>query len=270
MLLAVAAALLIATSAAAAPVAQDPLYSMTVLVTGEREETRNPGIETCFRDALVRVSGDPRLDGHPRLAELATRARAHVWSYTYHDRYFGKPLADEQGTRDRPFDLTVQFDKPMMDAALAALGSKPWPGPRPTVLLLIGVRNPAGVEFMLASDAELGSLHREAFGDASYRHALPIRFPTVGQLRAAGVDYAALGAAGITASAELLHMAGADIALSGLLDWSEADAGWIANWTLHARDGSVRWQVRGVNFDAAYRNALAGAAQVLSGNGAPR
>jgi hypothetical protein len=31
----------------------------------------------------------------------------------------------------------------------------------------------------------------------------------------------------------------------------------------------VRWQLRGVTFDEAFRRALGGAAQILSGNGDP-
>jgi uncharacterized protein len=31
-----------------------------------------------------------------------------------------------------------------------------------------------------------------------------------------------------------------------------------------------RWQIRGVTFDAAFRNAMEGSAQILSGHGEPK
>ena len=93
---------------------QSQLYRTATIVTGERDETRYPGIETCFRDVIVKVSSNPELLKNPKFTDLASRARSFAWSYTYHDRLFGKPIADEQGTRDRPFDLTVQFDQKMI------------------------------------------------------------------------------------------------------------------------------------------------------------
>jgi hypothetical protein len=258
----------LAASAFAGNGSPDPLYSATTIVTGEREETRFPGFVACFRDVLVRVSGDPRLASRPGLTGLEARARSFVWSYTYHDRYFGKPIADEQGTRDRPFDLTVQFDGNMIDTALASLGARPWPEPRPRLVIAVGVRNTART-YMLVSDADLGSLQREAFFDASDRYAVPIAFPDSASLAAAGIDYEALASSKPASFAELARSAKADLVLSGRLDWSEADLGWIGAWLLVADGREIRWQVRGVNFDAAFRNAIGGAARFLSGNGEP-
>ena len=51
--------------------------------------------------------------------------------------------------------------------------------------------------------------------------------------------------------------------------WNEQALGWVADWRLGSRDESYGWQVRGVGFDDAFRNAMAGAAQILSGNGRP-
>jgi uncharacterized protein len=62
---------------------------------------------------------------------------------------------------------------------------------------------------------------------------------------------------------------GGDLALGGSMLWSEAALGWIADWRLGAQGKSYRWQVRGVSFDDAFRDAMAGAAQILSGHGQP-
>jgi hypothetical protein len=62
---------------------------------------------------------------------------------------------------------------------------------------------------------------------------------------------------------------GGDQALAGSLVWSDEALGWIAEWRLASGGKLYRWKVSGVGFDDAFRNALRGAAQVLSGNGAP-
>ena len=62
---------------------------------------------------------------------------------------------------------------------------------------------------------------------------------------------------------------GGDLALAGNLLWSEQALGWIADWRMDARGKSYRWQIRGVGFDDAFRSAMSGAAQILSGHGQP-
>ena len=60
-----------------------------------------------------------------------------------------------------------------------------------------------------------------------------------------------------------------DTALIGTLYWIEQEFGWRADWRL-VWQGDHRWQIRGVGFDAAFRNAMEGSAQILSGHGEPR
>jgi hypothetical protein len=45
---------------------------------------------------------------------------------------------------------------------------------------------------------------------------------------------------------------------------------WEADWRLPHQPRTSGWQVRAPTFDAAFRSGLAGAAQVLSGNGQPQ
>lgn len=51
--------------------------------------------------------------------------------------------------------------------------------------------------------------------------------------------------------------------------WRDEALGWVADWRLLANGKDYRWQVRGVSFDDAFRNAMLGTAQILSGNGQP-
>ena len=112
-------------SSARADEATGTLYEATNIVTGQREETRVPGIRRCFIDVLQKVSGDQSLAGSGRVDELVDDASPFVAGFFYQDRLWKRPIHDEQGTRDRPYDLTVGFDRAKIDAALRALGREP-------------------------------------------------------------------------------------------------------------------------------------------------
>src|SRR4051812_13628016 len=107
------------------------LYRAVAIVTGTGEENRRIGFRLCMEDVIVRVSGDYRLVSSGRAKAMIDQAASYVAAIKYHDRMEGVPVHDEQGTHDRPHDLTVDFDRTKIDVALAALGSKPWLAPRP-------------------------------------------------------------------------------------------------------------------------------------------
>jgi uncharacterized protein len=250
-----AAALLAAALASGGARAAD-LYEGQAIVTGQREETRAPALAACLRDVLVKVSGDPRLLRDPRAAEVASRAGDLVASFRYRDLMAGLQVHDEQGTRDRPYELTVAFDPAGIDAALRALGREPWTAERPRVAVFLTVRDPA-TTFVLASDGERGSGQRAALAAAAERRGLPVVLPSRAALAAADPadpDPRALGG---------------DVALVGGMAWRDDPPGWTADWRLRAGPETVAWRAASDTFDEAFREALGGAAQILSGNGRP-
>ena len=238
------------------------LYRASVIVTGDREETRFPAIAECFAIAMAKASGNPEISDNQAFQQWVSRARSFVWSYTYHDRLFGRQIHDEQGSRDRPFDLTVQFDKQMLDQALAAMGEKPWPEPRPKLAILIGVKDMVR-SYVLADGMAQGSDQREAFEDASGRFGLPIVFPAAKAIDAHEISYQNLLEPNPAVLEEIARSLAADHVLTGHLDWSAKDHGWIGTWRLNLGSRSAVWNIRGVNFDAAFRDAVGGAAQLL-------
>src|SRR5581483_4239060 len=172
------AALVLAARADSTAAAQrlDDLYTAQTIVTGTVESNRPGGFAACLEDVLVKVSGDPRLIGDPRVEALKRDAAALVASFRYHDRMEGIPHHDEQGSRDRPYDLIVTFDPARIDAALAALGHRPWTGPRPTLAVVLAVRTARG-EWLLAADGASGQGQRESLALASRRRGVPIAIP---------------------------------------------------------------------------------------------
>ncbi len=252
------------------------LYEATVIVTG-REETRAAGLRQAFLAVLAKASGDPRLLADPAAAALADAALAagpaSVADVSYRDRMEGIPVHDEQGSRDRPYDLTGRFDPARIDAALATLGRTPWPQPRPMVLAVILVQT-AGTEFVLTDGGTRGRDMLGALAIAAEGMGLPTAVPDAGILKRLGsLTPATLFTPG-PEFAEATTRLGAAATLIGTLLWSETDHGWIAEWHLETGEEPgaappARWAVRGVSFDAAFRSGIGGAAQVLSGNGAP-
>jgi hypothetical protein len=248
----------------AEPIAE--LYRARAFVTGERVETRDPALRQGFADVMVKVSGDPRLLAGSKLD--AAFDPSAVLTYSYRDLMAGIPKHDEQGTRDRPFELTVDYVPEKIDAALAALGRKAWGEERPRLLLLIGVElGPS--RFIIADEGEPGSVQRQALIASARRYGLPVVFPTRAEIDASGLTPNALKQPDPAALAAIEKQAGADRVFAGHMRFSDQALGWIAEWRLPDGAATTRWGIEGVNFDEAFRNAIRGSVQVLSGNGAP-
>ncbi|WP_421913490.1 DUF2066 domain-containing protein [Mesorhizobium sp.] len=246
----------------------DDLYQTQTVVTGQGEPNRQLGFRTCLDAVLLKVSGDQRLLKKPEMAALRDKAGGFIASFRYRDRLEGIPIHDEQGTHDRPHDLTCIYDPAAINPVLASLGSEPWLTKRPRLVVFLAAEQGAR-HFALSTDDERSALMRESFTNAATPLAMRIAFPKASTLPSAKLDDRTLGDADIMVLDKVAQQSGADQALAGTLVWSDKELGWIANWRL-ARDGKTyRWQVRGVSFDDAFRVAMRGAAQILSGNGQP-
>lgn len=264
--LALAAVLLLPPPAARASPPAD-LYQCRAFVTGQGEAERARGFGLCLEAVLVKVSGDPHLQGDPRLAAMKRAAAGFVGSFSYHDRMAGLPLHDEQGTRDRPFDLTVAFDPPKIDAALRALGLAPWPAPRPVLAVFLGVRD-ARRAYVLTEDGERGLGERLSLRDAAAQRGIRLVLPKAQLAAEKQLTYAGLAAASASRRNTLAGAIGGDAGLAGSLVWNEAALGWTARWCLAWQGRDYRWRISGVSFDDAFRDALDHAMAILSGHGA--
>lgn len=246
----------------------EDLYNSQTIVNGKYEKNRQSGFKRCLDAVLVRVSGDQRLPAKPEMTALRDKAGSFVASFRYRDRMEGIPNHDDQGTYDRPHNLYCQYKPAEIDPVLASLGSRPWLTERPRLAVFLATER-GTMHYALDADDDRGMPMRESFGNAAVPLAMQVAFPTAAQLSRAGLDDQALRNAEMTKLDTLAKKAGANQALSGSLVWSDKELGWIAYWQLKAGDETYRWQVRGVNFDEAFRVAIRGAAQILSGNGQP-
>jgi len=244
------------------------LYQARIFVTGQRAETRLPALERGLGDVLINVSGDPEIVHDPAVAELASKAETYLDSFRYRDLMAGIPVHDEQGTRDRPYELTIDFDPGKIDSVVRSLGREPWTGERPRVVVFLAVEFDEAT-YLLAADGSRGRDQRESLLAAAWKYGIPMVLPTEQLLAVSGVTFENLGATDPNRLETTAKAAGGDIGLVGTLTWSREALGWIADWRLAWRGKPNQWQIRGVNFDEAFRNAMSGALRVLSDHGAP-
>ena len=231
----------------AAPAAQAAgLYEAQAITTGTDSRERPQALAACLAQVLAKVSGNPALLDDPRVAALGPAAPGLLAGLAYLDRMGDIPHHDEQGTRDRPYDLLARFDPAGIDAALFGLGEVPWlvHRDRPRVFADIAIAPRGGPPLALLADTDADERHRAALLAAADRFGLPVL------LRPSD------GAPPLTPAV-----------LRGRIAW--AGDGWHGAWTLNWAGGQRAWSIRGVSFDEAYRNAVAGAAAALSGHALP-
>lgn len=247
--------------------AEIDLYRTTVIVTGQGEKNRQLGFRECFDRILVRVTGDARLPSLPAAMAFRENAGSLVASFSYRDRMGGIPIHDEQGTYDRPHDLTCVYDPATLDPVLEKLGSRPWTADRPPISVFLLIERGSDRTVLLEGSSK-GVDMRESFAAAARSMAMEVRFPADGDLDIERWRLLAEPDRRNSAGSPDKHIAGT-VSLIGSLVWSDDDLGWVVDWTLPHDGQYYRWQVRGINFDEAFRVGVRGVAQILSGNGEP-
>jgi hypothetical protein len=244
------------------------LYRAQAMVTGQGEANRIIGFASCLEDVLIKVSGAQKLAGDRRLAAYKSKAKGLVRAFSYHDQMSGTPTRDEQGTRDRPYDLIVDFDEKKIDDILKALGLKPWLSRRPVLGVFVEMQQ--GLKkHMVTADADQTELQRESLLDAAGKRGMTIVLPSVAALAKLRINDVELGTMTSSTLASVAAEQGGEIALVGRLVWVDRELGWATQWQMDWRSRTHRWQVRGVTFDEAFRRGIGGAAQILSNNDDP-
>lgn len=266
-------ALAIATLLAIAPAIAQPaeklsatthtaeLYRAQTIVTGTGETNRLIGFALCLEDALIKVSGMLRLAGDPRLAPYKADAAKLVRDFSYRDEKGGKPKNDEQGTRDRSFVLTAEFDEAAINAILEKLGVKPWLSHRPVLSMFVELQNSAR-RYVVSADAKETELQRAALLAAAAKRGMQIMLPDTAALTGVGATDKPL--AGI-APAKLAEAArGGEVVLIARLVWDDQELRWNSHWQLDWQGKSQQWQQAAVTFDESFRQGIGAAAQVLA------
>jgi uncharacterized protein len=241
------------------------LYRAQAIVTGQGEANRIIGFASCLEDVLIKVSGAQKLAGNRRLAAYKSNAKSFVRAFSYRDQMSGKPHRDEQGTRDRPYDLIVDFDEGKIGDILKALGIKPWLSHRPRLAVFAEMKQ-GPKNYIVTSDGTQSDLQRDALLAAADRRGMDIVLPSAAALTKSNLNGAELKTASSSTLASVAAEQGGEVALVGRLVWDDRELGWATQWQMDWRGRTHRWQIRGVTFDEAFRRGIGDAAQLLSDN----
>lgn len=244
------------------------IYQARTLVTGQRIDTRLAGFAECLPMVLVKAAADPTLARDPRVARLAKDALKLVDGFSYRDRMAGIGHHDEQGTRDRPYFLTVQFNPAKIDAALKTLGRTPWKAARPRVEVFAGMQGLAA-PFLLTADGERGADQRDALVEAAEQLGLPITLADQAMYARSALSFDTLPTADFQVLEAAAKVAGDDRVLVGRLVWSDKARQWIGTWRLGADAAPVSWQMKHTTYDQAFRAAMGRAGSILAGRSPP-
>jgi hypothetical protein len=270
-LAAIAAAVLLALPAVAAETTpQQPaipaagLYRAQTIVTGQGEVNRIAGFASCLQDVLIKLSGMLRLAGDPRLEAYKANAARLVRAFSYRDEKGGKPKNDEQGTRDRSYILTADFDETDINGVLASLGVKPWLSRRPVLGVFVEMQQGAR-RYVVAGDAKQADLQRDALLAAAAKRGMSVVLPDAAALAGVGANDLALADIAHAKLAEAAAKRGGEVVLTARLVWDDQGLRWNTDWQLDWQGRPHRWQLAAVTFDEAFRQGIGAAAQVLAG-----
>jgi hypothetical protein len=110
---------------------------------------------------------------------------------------------------------------------------------------------------------------RESLDAAAIRYGMTVELPSEAALTKDNITLDTASRASAVALKDIAAASNADLPVRGDLTFNESALGWIANWDFDSGGKPVHWSVRGVNYDAAFRNAIEGVMLTLSGNGKP-
>lgn len=271
ILLAIATATLLAIPAAIAQGAIKPagvpvaeLYRAQAIVTGTGETNRIVGFAACLEDVIVKASGQLRLAGDPRLDAYKADAAKLVRNFSYRDEKGGKPKNDEQGTRDRSFVLTAEFDETGVNGILEKLGVKPWLSHRPVLGVFVEMQNGAR-RYLVAADTMETELQRAALGAAAAKRGMQIVLPDAAELTGIGAKGEALAGVAPARLAEVASRRGGEAVLAARLVWNDGELRWTSDWRIDWQGKSQQWKAAAVTFDEAFRQGIGAAAQIIAG-----
>ncbi len=240
------------------------LYRGEAIVTGQENlEERERGFREALAEAVVKVSGDARLPGDPRLTSALQEAGSFVDRFEYEDRLAKKKLMDEQGTRERSYFLRVDFNPVAVNRLLAELGARPWPADRPRVLVLLVVRDSVG-RYLLAEDGARGWGQRETLAAIGRRRGIPVALPRSNVVAEAEAGRGEGQAPDGGETRQLKDAYGAVASLYGAMTMRD-DGMWNTGWTLQSAEVQGSWRSDDTTFDRAIASGVEGAALRLAG-----
>lgn len=260
------AVLLRPSTAAAEPSQQDGMpagfYQATAIVTGTDMRQRPSGFADCLMQVLLKLTGQPTIRDNVAVTSLTEHADTLVDHFVYVDPRAALLHHDDQGTYDRPHELTVWFKPHAVDDAIERLGLRLWHGPRPVIVPVVLVQTKDPEPFLLSEEAPQGVAMRAALVRVASGYGVGVHFPTAGELAEWGVD--TVGAPNPLGAPTDLRLR-----VAGTLSFNVKEAGWTGSWSSELDGAEHHWEIHGVGFDQAFENMASGAIELAARTGIP-
>ncbi len=237
-------------------------YQATAIVTGTDMRQRPSGFADCLTQVMLKLTGQPTFRGNAAVTSLTEHADTLVDHFVYVDPRAALLHHDDQGTYDRPHELTVWFKPQAVDDAIERLGLSLWHKPRPVLVPIVLVRTKDPEPFLLSAEASQGVAMRAALVRIAGGYGVGVHFPTAGELAEWGVD--TIGSPNPLGGPTDLRLR-----VVGTLSLNEKEAGWTGSWSLEWERAEHHWEIHGVSFDQAFENMAGGAVELAAGTGTP-
>ncbi|HLJ21382.1 MAG TPA: hypothetical protein VKU84_14345, partial [Stellaceae bacterium] len=134
-------------------------------------------------------------------------------------------------------------------------------GTRPVIVPVFDVDR-LTKSYLLTSENPTGADQAGAFADVAADLDLHVHIPTEAELKSWGVTDGQFPSPAVASTAERAIVA-------GTLVFREDLPGWVGKWRFKWHDADYAWEISGVNFDSAFRDAIRGVLRVVSGHDGP-
>lgn len=247
-------AAVLAAGNAQAQVDPAALYEGEAPVPDQSEEARIAALPEALAAVIVKLTGSPEAPLEPRLRERLGEAP----DFVQHFRYRKQPVVVD-GVPERRSFVVARFDRGSVDRLLEQAGVAAWPGPRPPLMLWLGIDDGRGPRLVAEAQAQAVS----ALAQRAAAEGVGLIYPLLDLEDQQAVSVQAVWSEDVEALARGSARYGAQSLLSGRLERS--GSGWRAQWLL-VDGGEVvrRWSDTGGDAQALLAGGASGAVSALT------
>lgn len=244
----------LATGSASAQVDPAALYEGEAAVPDQSEEARFAALPEALAAVIVKLTGSQDAPLQPRVRDRLGEAREFVQHFRYREQAV---MAD--GVPERRSVLVARFDRAAVDRLLEQAEVAAWPGPRPPLMLWLGIDDGRGPRLVAEAQAQAVA----ALAQRAAAEGVGLIYPLMDLEDQQTVSVQAVWSEDLEALTRGSARYGAQSLLSGRLERSAT--GWRAQWLL-VDGGEVvrRWSDAGGDAQSLLAGGASGAVSALT------
>ncbi|MFN7784473.1 MAG: DUF2066 domain-containing protein [Lysobacterales bacterium] len=230
------------------------LYEGEAAVPDQSEEARSAALPDALARVLVKLTGSEDTPLQPAVREQLAGAAGLLQHFRYRSE-----VAVLNGLPEQRAVLVARFDRAKVDALLGSAGIAFWPGPRPPLMLWLGIDDGRGPR--LVSEAQAQAV--AALSARAANEGVGLIFPLLDLEDQAAVSAQAVWDENVAALVAGSARYASQSLLSGRLE--RAGNGWRANWlVIDGGDVLRRWSDAGGDAQALLASGASQAVAALT------